>query len=54
VKARRFKESAKEWRERLVGKRVAMGAQKETVRAWEERAKEAEGEAMGIGEFTLD
>ena len=52
VKARRFKESAKEWRERLVGKRVAMGAQKETVKVWEERAKEAEGEAMGIGEFT--
>jgi hypothetical protein len=29
-----------------------MGAQKETVKVWEERAKEAEGEAMGIGEFT--
>jgi hypothetical protein len=51
VNARQFKEPGKEWRERLVGKRVTAGAQKETVKVWEERAKEAEAEAMGSGEF---
>ena len=49
--ARRKKEGVQDWRERLVGKRVTSGAQKEALTVWSERAKDAEAGAMGITEF---